>query len=106
MLLFIRICINNDVPAQELRNLHFVVAEASFAGPCVLKCDVSGVCGGKPAGVRESEKCRRWSFLGRGGGVGGAGDLTVVPVLCPHPLVLSALCQTPKSSGNGSKVLT
>lgn len=74
MLLFIRICINNDVPAQELRNLRFVVAEASVAGPCVLKCDVSGVCGGKPAGVRESEKCRRWSFLGRGGGVGGASS--------------------------------
>lgn len=52
MLLFVRICINNNVAAQELRNLHFVVAEASFACPCVLKCDVSGVCGGKPAGVK------------------------------------------------------
>lgn len=78
---------NNKIPAQELSNLHLVVAEESFAGHCVLKCGVSGVCGGKAAGVGESEE----NDLFWGGKVGWEvlGDLTEVPVLCPHPLVLS-----------------
>lgn len=37
MLLFIRVCINNNVPAYQLRNLNFLVTEASLAGHFVLE---------------------------------------------------------------------
>lgn len=37
MLLFIRVCINNNVPAYQLWNLNFLVTEASLAGHFVLE---------------------------------------------------------------------